>query len=607
MCGICGVVNLGGGEPGISGSRFVAMREGLTHRGPDGAGEFAGPGVLLGHRRLIVLDPSEGGRQPMVTGDGRFVLVYNGELYNDRELRAELERAGVVFRSSCDTETVLHAVARWGAGAGERMRGMYALALWDTAERVLLLGRDGFGMKPLVWARAGDDVVFASEARVLFEHPGVRPEPDVAVVSSYISTMRETLDERTMFDGVRRVRPGEWLRFGVGELGEPGRVESVYAGGELGGVGEVVEGSIRAHLRSDVPWCSLLSGGLDSTIVATVAAERADGLRTYVSGCREAGEGLADDFGFAREAAEAVGSVHREVPVDRACFGHGWAEIVERTGLPLTTPNTVAIWEVAKALRADGHVVTLSGEGADELFGGYELPLASMAGHVAATPGGGDGDGAYALRSTAWLQPAQKGEFLDGGFWGEVGEDALVERVHAEAVARARAEALALHPGVGEDELRMLAYLGFQRRLNLTGLLQRLDAATMLASVEGRTPFADGAVAAVAGRLGMGEKFVAGEDGVGVDRTGHRSKIALREAFRGRVPGSIVDRPKRSFPLPFAGWLDGMEGAVRGSGLVKRVYSPVAVEVAFSDPGQWWNLAWPMANLAMWGRRWWDG
>jgi asparagine synthase (glutamine-hydrolysing) len=605
MCGICGVVNLAGAETRVSRERFVAMRESLAHRGPDDAGLFEGPGVRLGHRRLIVVDPTDAGHQPMATACGRFVLVYNGELYNDRELRGELERAGVAFRTACDTETVLHAVARWGPDAGSRMRGMYALALWDVAERTILLGRDGFGMKPLLWARAGDDLVFASEAHALFEHPGLRPQPDAAVVSSYLSTVRETLGERTMFKGVRTLRPGEWLRFTVGgDAGGPDRTARAFTCDGAPSIAEVVESSVRVHLRSDVPWCSLLSGGLDSTVVAAIASDEIRGagggpLRTYVSGCPDAGDGLADDFGFAREAAGSIGTLHREVPVGSGEFASGWSEIVERTGLPLTTPNTVAIWRVARALRSEGHVVTLSGEGADELFGGYEMPLGSMSAHVAECPGDEGDDGAFALRATAWIQPAQKAGFLAPDFWEESERDALLDAEHRDAIADGRRAAMALHPEAREDELRMLAYLDFQRRLNLTGLLQRLDAATMLASVEGRTPFADGAVAAAADRLGMARKFVPGDGGA------HRSKIALREAFRGRVPASIADRPKRSFPLPFTAWLGEAGDLVRGSGLVRRVYAPIAIEVALTDPAAWWHVLWPMANLALWDRRWW--
>ncbi|USN98936.1 MAG: asparagine synthase (glutamine-hydrolyzing) [Phycisphaeraceae bacterium] len=602
MCGLIGIVT-SAGDVGVSRERFVAMRDALEHRGPDDAGLFAAPGVLLGHRRLVVIDPTSAGRQPMQTPDGRFVLVYNGELYNDREIRAELERDGVAFRSSCDTETVLHAVARWGVDAGRRLRGMYALALWDTRERVLLLGRDPFGMKPLYWTElqgaANGGIAFASEIPALLRHPGIAARPDWAAVSGYLTTIRTTLGERTMYEGIRCVRPGAWMRFEFGDGIRPETVFPTYKGDGTGSadVAAAVEDSVRAHLRSDVPWCSLLSGGLDSTILATLATREAGPLRTYVSGCPGAGEGLADDFAFARVAAEAIGSTHTEAPVDRDMFLERWPWMVERLGVPMSTPNEVAINEVARTLRGEGHVVTLSGEGADELFGGYDLPMASAAEHVAANPEATIAeDAAYAMGAAAWMRPDQKHLFVSPGFWEDAEQDAALRETYEGDLGALSGAVAGDFDGASRDEQRQQALLRMLRTVNLAGLLQRLDTATMLASVEGRTPFADVRVAGLAERLPMARKFVAG------DPPG--TKVALREAFAGRVPTSILERPKRSFPLPFQAWLGEMTGAIRGSGLVAEIYSPAAVQLVCADPGAAWNLAWPMANLAVWGRRW---
>jgi asparagine synthase (glutamine-hydrolysing) len=577
------------------------MRDRLSHRGPDDAGVYESAGVMLGHRRLSVIDPGAGGRQPMSTADGRFVIVYNGELYNDAALRRELEGLGVAFRSSCDTETVLHAFAAWGEGALRRMRGMFALAVWDSHDRRLTLARDPLGIKPLYWAEADGEIVFASETRALFAHPGVPEAPDPVGVLGYVTTVRTTLGERTMFRGVRAVRAGACLRFECsGERAGPATeseigLEGPALGVDAGGVRAVVEESVRAHLRSDVPWCCLLSGGLDSTVIATLATREAGRLRTFVSGCREAGGGAADDFAFAREAAGAIGSEHREVPVDRGLFLERWAWMVERQGTVLSTPNEVAIYELSRALRGEGCVVTLSGEGADELFGGYDLPLASASRWVRERPGAGAGeDGDFALESAAWMAPGQHGVFLRDEFAGNGEGSAALRRVYREAFAALSDRVAGDFPRAMPDERRMQCFLRMLRRFNLAGLLQRLDSATMLASVEGRTPFADGIVCAAAEGLGMRAKFVEGRG----------TKIALREAFAGAIPSSIVGRPKRSFPLPFEGWLDGLGGVVRGSGLVRDVYSDAAVELVWTDPGRFWNLAWPMANLALWGRRW---
>ncbi len=596
MCGIVGVVSCG---ETVSRERFTAMRDLLSHRGPDGEGLWEGPGVRLGHRRLAVIDPTPGGHQPMSTPDGRFVIVYNGELYNDAEVRALL--GDVRFTSSCDTETVLHAVARWGEDAAGVLRGMYALALWDTRERSLLLARDPLGIKPLYWASAGSSVVFASEIPAILEHPEVPARPDWAAVSSYLTTIRATLGERTLYEGVRSVEPGCWVRISVEDgafsvskkvrgLGGTARAEAGRDADD--GVGAVVEDSIAAHLRSDVPWCCLLSGGLDSTIVSTVAIERAGRLRTYVSGCPAAGDGLADDFTYAREAAGAIGSEHEEVPIGRDGFLERWRWMVDRLGMPLCTPNEVAIYEVSRTLRGAGHSVVLSGEGADELFGGYGVPLGSAWSHIESTPGEGEGDARFILGSSAWMPVEGKALFVSPGFWEDAGRDEALDGFYRETY-RGHLDAVG---DAAPAERRMQAVLRMQRTVNLVGLLRRLDSATMLASVEGRTPLADRVVASMAESLPMAEKFEPG------DPPG--TKLALRRAFRGRVPDTIVSRPKRSFPLPFQSWLGGMAEEVRSSAFVREVYTPAAVELAWSDPEAHWNLAWPMANLALWGRRW---
>ncbi len=592
MCGIVGVVSSG---ETVSRERFTAMRDALSHRGPDDAGIWSGPGVLLGHRRLAVIDPTPGGHQPMAMPDGRFVIVYNGELYNDAAVRKALE--DVPFISDCDTETVLHAVARWGEDAARAMRGMYALALWDARERSLLLARDPLGIKPLYWTVAGSSVVFASEIPAILMHPAVSANPDWGVVSSYLTTIRATLGDRTLYDGIRCVEPGEWIRIcadGDGFVIERSvhGIDGKKPGENAGGVGAIVEDSIAAHLRSDVPWCCLLSGGLDSTIVSAVATERAGRLRTYVSGCPGAGAGLADDFTYAREAAEAIGAEHAEVPVERGGFLERWRWMIDRLGLPLCTPNEVAIYEVARALREAGHAVVLSGEGADELFGGYGLPLGSAWTHIESTEEDAEGDAAFILGSAAWMPVEGKALFVSPGFWADAEQDAALHRLYRRAY-RGHLEAI----GDAEPaERRMQAVLRMQRSVNLVGLLRRLDSSTMLASVEGRTPLADRRVASAAEALPMAEKFTPG------DPPG--TKLALRRAFRGRIPESIASRPKRSFPLPFQDWLGGVEHEVRSSGLVREVYTPAAVDLAWSDPAVHWNLSWPMANLALWGRRW---
>ncbi|MDX9912798.1 MAG: asparagine synthase (glutamine-hydrolyzing) [Phycisphaerales bacterium] len=652
MCGIAGIVSAGGRGPGVTPEGFVALRDRLAHRGPDGAGVWAdGGGVagawgrsacVLGHRRLAIVEPGEAGQQPMALG-GRWVVTYNGELYNDAAVRAELResvmRSGAMregadaslarFETASDTETLLRALAVWGADGLARLRGMYALALWDARERTLLLARDPLGVKPLYWARDGERVVFASEAAAVVAHPGIGARPDLAGVSAYLTTLRTSLGERTMFEGVRAVEPGGWVR--IDASGDAlritrGRVTACEAWERGCGNGSrestrervgavssdmrnatraVVEDSVAAHLRSDRPVCQLLSGGLDSSIIASCIARLGVTLDTYCVGGGEGGE-ESPDFAAARvmaaHLARAHGgrTAHTEVRVTRELFGERWRELVARQGTPLSTPNEVAIHEVSRVLRSRGHVVALSGEGADEVFAGYELPLRGAMAHVHA---GDDDPGAYELDANAWVARGVKEQLLGEDAWRSLEEDhALVEGYRA------------LYDGVREEERgagcptddaagRALArHVMFHRRVNLTGLLARLDSATMLEGVEGRVPLADAWVCAWGESLPMRERFVV--DGDDAASSPARTKVALREAFRDELPAEVVSRAKASFPMPMSWWSGGAADVLLSPGPAASVFraESLAFVAARTDL---WNLAWPVANVVMWMKRWW--
>ncbi len=619
VCGFIGILRGRGGPPRIDPAAFNGLRDRLSHRGPDDAdtwvGRVADGGAMLGHRRLIVIDPTAAGRQPMRTADGRGVLVYNGELYNDLELRRELRQRGVVFRTHCDTETLLYALREWGRGALTRLRGMFAFAYLDLETGRALLARDPLGVKPLYWWRGvigGEpEFVFASEPAAIVAHPGIRAEPDMVAVSAYLTTIRTTIGERTLFEGVRVVEPGCCVEVDVAGGGVTPRVERWWrapgAKRDMEETRAVIEASVRAHLRTDVPMCSLLSGGLDSSVIARVAMDELGSLRTYCSGARtEPGPaGGLDDFSAAREVAAALGSEHTEAVVDAAMFRERWRGMVARMGWPLSTPNEVAINEVVRTLRADGCIVTLSGEGADELFAGYDGPLRTA--HAAVQRGERDG-GLVHLAEAAWVPVELKGQVLRDEVMAAAGGDAELVGVYRNAYGRAVEEA-------GGD--LFAAYLGLQREINLAGLLGRLDTAMMLEGVEGRTPFADGNVAGFAAGLPMDSKLAAGwlADGrqgavvgqrpVGASGAGiPKTKWALRAAFAGRVPGVAVERAKASFPLPFQQWItpELAAGALAPLGGVVR---PEILEAVAKQPGEHWRLAWPLCNLGMWWGRWW--
>ncbi|MFG0260200.1 MAG: asparagine synthase (glutamine-hydrolyzing) [Phycisphaerales bacterium JB041] len=603
MCGLLGMIST---RPiRLSDPACCRLRDLMTHRGPDGAGLWRGgvyrepsAEIVLGHRRLAVLDPTPAGQPPMATPDGRFVLVYNGELYNEPELRNRLVREGVPLSTGCDTETVLWWLATRGPGAVGDLRGMFALALVDRVEGCVVLARDPLGVKPLYWWQGRDSgadlLLFASEPGPILGHPAVTAEPDPVAVSAYLTTIRTVLGERTMFSGVRALPAGRVMRATIGgdkiglrshDVGI-GTAELTHVRSErVALVREVVRGSVRAHLRSDVPTCCLLSGGLDSAIVTRVASESHRGLRTYCAGARDEraidGVPQSDDFRFADEVARGLGTHHTEAVVDESSFLARWGEMVRRQGVPLSTPNEVAINEVARRLRADGCVVTLSGEGADELFGGYHRVLAPARAHIEL---GNHEPGLFHLAAGAWCGVADKSRVLTHEAWAEADGDTWLTDWFCEEFA-----------SVSHGHDPMADHLRFQRRVNLVGLLQRLDSATMLESVEGRTPFADPAVATLAESLPLEDRFISPD----------RTKIALREAFAADLPASVVGRAKASFPLPFQRWLGPTGEAVAGSAFVRSLVRQDVLDRVATDPNGLWNLAWPLANLSIWADRWW--
>lgn len=609
MCGIFGAASKSGAPQRLTDHEAIRLRDMLTRRGPDDAGLWRDDLVTLTHRRLAVIDPSPAGAQPMHLGD--LHLVYNGELYNDSDLRAQLGKLGVRFSSHSDTETLLHAWATWGTQALARLRGMFAFAMYDSRLKTVTLVRDPLGIKPLSYWSDGNELAFASEAFVLAKHPRVSARPDLAMVSAYLTTIRTTMGDRTLFDGIRAVRPGEMVQFDLSgsrivaqrkRYWQSSRVRDeldLETASSL--LRTALEESVSRHLRADVPVCSLLSGGLDSTIIASLAHREHPSLQTYAAGaplppeCRLAGD--QTDLYFAARVAEQLGTRHSEAHVTRAMFAERWEMMVGKLGVPLSTPNEVAIHAVAARLRADGCVVTLSGEGADELFAGYEGPMRAA---MAAVRDAGQDVGTqamHALYASAWVNAEMKAAVLNESVRAELDNDAWLHGWYTD-------EFRALTDEAGGRLIE--AHLRMQRRVNLAGLLQRLDTATMIAGVEGRTPIADVRIAELAESLPMGLKFSIDEDewnegGVAV-ATKVRTKIALREAFRDVVPAEVMERPKASFPLPFQGWMADSADVLDGSGLVGELFNGAAIAAVRSQPEKLWNLAWPMMNLARWGR-----
>lgn len=381
MCGIAGFFALDGRL--AQAAVVQGMTDAVAHRGPDGQDIYLDGSVALGHRRLAIIDLSAAGNQPMVSADGRFVIVYNGELYNFQELRAELETLGSRFQSRCDTEVILNAYAQWGAPSVSRFNGMFAFAIWDRQARTLFVARDRYGVKPLYYAWAGQAFVFASEVKALLRHPGISAALDQEGLVEYL-TFQNYLSYRTLFKGVRLLPPGTHLTLAEGatttavpvqywdfNFHEPAapRDDREYAE-ELD---RLFRQAVKRQLISDVDLGSYLSGGIDSGSITAVAASELPRMRTFTCGfdlSSASGLELAfDERAKAERMSRAFGTEQYEMVLKAGDMEHVMPRLVmhlEEPRIGQSYPNFYAAQLASKFVK-----VVLSGSGGDELFGGY--------------------------------------------------------------------------------------------------------------------------------------------------------------------------------------------------------------------------------------------
>lgn len=607
MCGIVAIAASGTRRLSLGDAAIASMRDTLARRGPDDATLWRDSQVALAHRRLAVTAPASN-VQPLVLGADDspqpIALVFNGEIYDPDDLRDELVAAGCRPTRGTDTELLALALARWGTDALDRLRGMFAFVAWLPGAKRLLVGRDALGVVPLHYAlvetNGGLELVVASEPRAILAHPAMPIRPDWPSVANYLMTLRSSCGERTMFEGVRALQPGQLLvadlandrpTLAVETWWRTPRESLAYDDTVLASlVRTTVEQSVHAHLHADVPLCGLLSGGLDSAILTACAREAGVRLQTFCAGAvPEEGE---SDLSFARRAAATFGTRHREAPIDAARFVSRWPWMVDASGLPLSTPNEVAIHAVGEALRPHA-TVALSGEGADELFAGYGPALAT---------------------AEAWIaRPELPVEEWHADTFAWVRRDqlpvALVPGIASLASPQLAVECLRQAFESAGDPRSIRAHIDVQRRLNLPTLLQRLNTSLMLASVEGRTPFADRRVAELAARLPVSTLYAPPEPDSGggtAIATLPRTKRILRQAFADLVPSEILERPKASFPLPFERWMHDVAPIVDQSPSARAVFSEEARLLLRTQANQHWRLAWPLINVALWLHRWWD-
>jgi asparagine synthase (glutamine-hydrolysing) len=626
MCGIAGIVaeeRLGPAER----ARLTAMRDVLAHRGPDAAGLHVDEHAGLAHRRLSIVDLSSGS-QPMTNEDGTLWVTYNGEIYNHLDLKRQLASAGHRYRTRCDTETILHAYEQWGDDCVQRFRGMFAFGLWDAPRRRLLLARDRLGIKPLYWARAGDRLLFGSEIKAILES-GLVPARACGDLFPELLGTRYLSGDLTLFEGVYRLLPGHLLAFEGGEVrtrqywdvpvrqpGAPAAADPVRRFREL------LEESVRLRLMSDVPFGMFLSGGIDSSAIAALMARMIDRpLQTFSVAFKDR---AFSELEYARQVARAVGADGHEIVIDETDFFGALPRLLWHEDEPIAHPSSVPLYFVSALARR--HVtVVLTGEGSDELLGGYgKYPRSILnwrAGGVyaqvmpaplrrwiaAAVPRLPAPSPRYASRSFLALARSPEAMFFDN--FAAIGlarqrtllsPDVLVsaDRAYAPSVAYFQAN------GGARSVLDRLLYTDI--KTYLVELLMKQDQMSMAASIESRVPFLDHVLVEFAATLPDEWKL-----------SGFRTKRILREAVRGLLPDAILTRPKMGFPVPFGRWMRGpwrdlardvlLDSRSRQRGVIE----PKGVEALLDDHAagrrDGADAIWSLLNLELWHRTFIDG
>ena len=529
----------------------------LVHRGPDSSGEFCDGTAAFAARRLSIID-LETGDQPIANEDGTLHVVQNGEIYNYRELRRELERAGHRFRTRGDTEVLLHLYELHGAGFAERLRGMFAVAIWDAPRRRLVLARDRFGIKPLYYRDAGGELAFASELRAL-----PRGEIDLEALEAFLA-FNSIPAPLTIFREVRKLPAGHLLLWedGRARLERFARPAPVSADQPREDEeAELVEelrsrmrDSVRAHLVSDVPVGVLLSGGVDSALLAALAAEEtAEPLRTFSIGFEERS---FDELADARRVAERYGTLHRELVLrpDAALLLPALAEAFDE---PFADSSALPTYLVSQ-LAAEDVKVALSGEGGDELFGGYYTYAADL---LAERIGGlarlarpfverlptSTAKASFDYRAKRFVRAAHLPPLERHHGWKEVFSPAARAELTGRSssfdpvdLLRSRYEETA-----GAEELARLQDVDLGVYL-VDDLLVKTDRASMAHSLEARVPYLDTVVTNLALALPRRYKI-----------RGFAKKVLLRKAAEPLLPREIVHGRKRGFSIPAAAWLRG--------------------------------------------------
>ena len=617
VCGIAGFVSAV--APDGSGDILRRMTTSIAYRGPNDSGFYENGCAFLGHRRLSIIDLAAG-HQPMSNEDGTCWIVYNGEIFNHTDLRGELESAGHRYQTHCDTETILHAYEQYGAECPKRFRGMFSFALWDEKSRTLFCARDRLGIKPFYYYCDSMHFVFGSEIKALLEHPAVRLDVNEPAIEEYLA-FGYLSSEETLFRGIRKLMPGHYLRVAPGGTPSIGQYWDVPLGdgarrSDSDWIQETrqrIDEAVRTRLMSDVPLGMFLSGGVDSSAIAAIIKRLNNGpVKTFSVGYPET---QYSELSYAGQVARYLGTEHHEVVVSMDDFFNSLPKLIWHEDEPISWPSSVSLYFVSKL--ASEHVrVVLTGEGSDELFGGYERYRWNMWNASALR--------AYrvvpkALRSavrrriaTTHLLRASLRRKLQHTFVGrdESHESLYLDNFYSAFPAEER-QKLTGHSGdayrnynrhfehaKGSSLLRRMLYA--DQKTYLVELLMKQDQMSMAASIESRVPFLDHHLVEFAMSIPDHLKIREGEQ-----------KYVLKRAVGDLLPPEIIYRKKMGFPTPIRTWLR----SARAKPLFDSVLDPNGFAAAYLDLKILENIVnryraglddatdrvWRVLNFQLWG------
>jgi len=608
------------------------MRDVIAHRGPDDVGIFIDGNVGLGHRRLSIVDVASG-HQPMTNEDGALQITYNGEIYNHSDYRDDLEARGHVYRTHCDTETILHLYEDHGDACVDYLRGMFAFAIWDSKKRELFIARDRLGVKPLYYVHTDDgSLYFGSEIKTLFEAGAIKPELNFSALPDYLAN-HATSGEETLYKGVKRLLPGHTLMWRDGKLEikkywdvsftkaeQNGRTDKDYIAEWY----ELFRTSVRLRLMADVPLGMFLSGGIDSSAIAAVMSGMVDEpIKTFSVAFAER---EANELAYARIVAKAYKTNHHEVVVSPEEFFNALPRLVWHEDEPLAHPSSVALYFVS--LLASQHVkVVLTGEGSDELLAGYGryrktiLNLSLGKHYRTLTPSlvrGAVRSGIQGLptskvrqkllRSFLGVAPDIESIYFDNfavfplAMQGDLLSNQTLERIGAiDPYAGVRE---ALEQTDADSLLDRLLYADIKTYLH--ELLMKQDQMSMATSVESRVPFLDHKL--VEFTCSLPEKL---------KLRGGTTKYILRESMKGVLPEAILTRSKMGFPVPIGAWFRGAYRSVideyvlseraMSRGLFNEDFVRDLVQRHQSGAENHDERLWALVNFEMWQRQFFDG